>query len=58
MYAGEGKHPSTVLVDPGRENGQDGAAAQEGTAVEVVEMANGEVTWYVSHFLFAERGAI
>lgn len=49
MYASESKHASTVMVDPGKEHGLDGIATQEGTAVEVIEMANGETIWYVPH---------
>jgi len=48
MYAGESKHASAVMVEPGKEHGHD-MAAQEGTAVEVIEMANGETIWYVPH---------
>lgn len=46
MYSGENKHASTV-DESGRERGQDGTATQEGTAVEVVEMANGETVWSI-----------
>lgn len=50
MYAGESKHASAVMVDPGKEHGQD-MAAQEGTAVEVIEMANGDTIWSVVNCL-------
>ncbi|KAH7889253.1 hypothetical protein F5I97DRAFT_1842877 [Phlebopus sp. FC_14] len=45
MYSGESKHTSTVLGDAGTEHGDD--AAQEGPALEVVEMANGETIWSI-----------
>ncbi|KAL4076962.1 hypothetical protein V8B97DRAFT_2079028 [Scleroderma yunnanense] len=47
MYAGEGKQAGTVLPDPGKEHGQDGTTTQEGTALEVIEMANGETIWTI-----------
>lgn len=47
MYSGENKHASTLVDDSGRERGHDSTAAQEGTAVEVVEMANGETIWSI-----------
>lgn len=47
MYSGENKHASTPVDELGRERGHDGTATQEGTAVEVVEMANGETVWSI-----------
>lgn len=47
MYSGESKHATTLVDDSGRERGHDGTAIQEGTAVEVVEMANGETIWSI-----------
>lgn len=47
MYSGESKHTSAVVDDAGTEHNQDGSAAQEGPAIEVIEMANGETIWYV-----------
>lgn len=47
MYSGENKHASTLVDDSGRERGHDSTATQEGTAVEVVEMANGETIWSI-----------
>ncbi|KAG6327820.1 hypothetical protein ID866_11269 [Astraeus odoratus] len=47
MYSGENKHSNSAVDDLGREHGPDGTATQEGTAVEVVEMANGETVWSV-----------
>ncbi|KAF8843621.1 hypothetical protein BDN67DRAFT_964101 [Paxillus ammoniavirescens] len=47
MYTGESKHTSAVGDDAGRENGQDGTTLEEGPAVEVIEMANGETIWSI-----------
>ena len=45
MYAGESKHTSTVVDDAGTEHDHNSTAVQEGPAVEVIEMANGETIW-------------
>lgn len=45
MYSGESKHTSTVVDDAGTERDHDGTVVQEGPAVEVIEMANGETIW-------------
>lgn len=45
MYSGESKHTSTVVDDMGTERDLDDTAVQEGPAVEVIEMANGETIW-------------
>ncbi|KAH0827012.1 hypothetical protein J3R83DRAFT_4681 [Lanmaoa asiatica] len=45
MYSGESKHTSAVVDDAGTERDPDGTAVQEGPAVEVIEMANGETIW-------------
>ncbi|KAF9246121.1 hypothetical protein BU15DRAFT_84928 [Melanogaster broomeanus] len=47
MYSGESKHTSAVVDDAGTGRGQDGTALQEGPAVEVIEMANGETIWSI-----------
>ncbi|KIJ68939.1 hypothetical protein HYDPIDRAFT_105474 [Hydnomerulius pinastri MD-312] len=47
MYSGESKHTSAVVDDAGTEHGRDGPATQEGPALEVVEMANGETIWSI-----------
>lgn len=45
MYSGESKHTSAVVDETGTEREPDDAAVQEGPAVEVIEMANGETIW-------------
>lgn len=45
MYSGESKHTSAVVDDAGTERDPDDTATQEGPAVEVIEMANGETIW-------------
>ncbi|KAF8557337.1 hypothetical protein OG21DRAFT_1457871 [Imleria badia] len=47
MYSGESKHTSAVVDDAGTEREPDGTAVQEGPAVEVIEMANGETIWQI-----------
>lgn len=47
MYSGESKHTSAVVDDAGTERDPNGTAVQEGPAVEVIEMANGETIWLV-----------
>lgn len=45
MYSGESKHTSAVVDDAGTDRDPEGTAIQEGPAVEVIEMANGETIW-------------
>ncbi|KAG8217895.1 hypothetical protein J3R82DRAFT_6061 [Butyriboletus roseoflavus] len=47
MYSGESKHASAVVDDAGTDRDPDGTAVQEGPAVEVIEMANGETIWQI-----------
>ncbi|KAG9318868.1 hypothetical protein JVU11DRAFT_975 [Chiua virens] len=47
MYAGEGKHTNAPADDTGTEREPDSTAIQEGPAVEVIELANGETIWQI-----------
>jgi len=46
MYSGESQH-ANAIDDAGTEHDPDSTALQEGPAVEVIEMANGETIWQI-----------